>query len=124
MNDDIEVIVRTIVSYTELLNQVNTEKAAYWTVDFIANCKDWCIYIETELASMDEEICEVIRKSAQQNSEIEIPNLSQLLDATHHLFYKLLQSVYLQNEVYLFIMTNYRFLTFSQADILTNVSIT
>jgi hypothetical protein len=124
MNDDNEIIVKMVVSYTELLSQINAEQVARWTIDFIAKCKDWCIYIETELGSLEEEICRVIRRKAQEQSKHAIPALSQLLEASHYFFYQLLQSVYLQNDLYLYIMKNYQFLTIPRVDTLTKVSIT
>jgi hypothetical protein len=124
MNGDHETIVEMIISYTELLDQISTAEVALWTVDFIAKCKDWCICIETELGSMDQETSQAIRKKAQEKAKHTIPVLSQLLEATHHFFYQLLQSIYLPNDVYLFIMKNYQFLTSPQVDTLTKVRIT
>ncbi|KAI7899989.1 uncharacterized protein BX663DRAFT_554440 [Cokeromyces recurvatus] len=107
-----EILVKTIIEYTNLLKTTKTKDISNWNVEFIKQCTNWCIYLETELSVLTEEERERIRQLAVASKEQEeIPSISVLLNAMHEFYYLLIQSIFLSNSVYLYVMKHYRFLT-------------
>ncbi|KAI8352528.1 hypothetical protein BD560DRAFT_408899 [Blakeslea trispora] len=111
-------LIDTIVNYTTLLNQCTSNKVASWTPEFIRECTDWCVYLETELAVLEEDVCEDLLRSAQAKTSLDIPSRTHLLDALHQFFYSLLNNPHLPNQVYLYLLKHYQFLTIPQKDLL------
>lgn len=122
---DNETLVNTVISFTELLDQSKTDVVKNWDIEFIQKSVDRCIFIETELSLLQPQECENIQSIAQHQSEYKIPPLNELLDALHEFFKELLQNVFLSNDLYLYIMKNYRFLAMPEEnDMLSKVLFT
>ncbi|KAL9556310.1 hypothetical protein MBANPS3_001929 [Mucor bainieri] len=109
MNND--ALVNTVVSYAELLNQSKSDAVKNWDVDFIQRSVDQCVFIETELSLLQSQECADVQATAHRQSSLDIPSVQTLLNALHKFFKTLLQNVYLDNDVYLYILRHYRFLT-------------
>lgn len=113
---DNEILVNIIISFTELLDQSKTDAVKNWDIEFIQKSVDRCIFVETELSLLQPQECENLRSRAHHQSGYNIPLLNELLDALHEFFRELLQNVFLSNDLYLYIMKNYRFLTMPEED--------
>ncbi|EPB86906.1 hypothetical protein HMPREF1544_06332 [Mucor circinelloides 1006PhL] len=109
MNND--ALVNTIISFTELLNQSKSDAVKNWDIDFIQKSADQCVFIETELSLLQLQECAHLQAKAHDQSGLDIPSVHTLFNALHEFFKTLLQSVFLSNDVYLYVMRNYRFLT-------------
>lgn len=115
---EITSLVNAILTFNQLLKEARQPNVASWQPLFITQCTDWCIFIETELASLSNEERQNIRTRAQQDTKDILPSINQLLDAHHYFFKVLLRNVFLSNDTYLYIMKNYRFLNQPEQDVL------
>ncbi|KAI9261084.1 hypothetical protein BY458DRAFT_557464 [Sporodiniella umbellata] len=111
-------MVHAILTFSKLLKEAKTSSAATWQIENIKQSNDWCIYIETELASLEEQQRQDHFQFAQQKADSPLPSLDQLLQASHCFFQSLLQNPYISNSLYLYVVRNYRFLTPTDKEIL------
>ncbi|KAL0145133.1 hypothetical protein V8B55DRAFT_1458787 [Mucor lusitanicus] len=106
-----DALVNTVVSYAELLNQSKSDAVKNWDVGFIQGSVDQCVFIETELGLLPLQECADVQTTAHHQSGLDIPSVHTLLNALHEFFRALLQNVFLSNDVYLYVLRHYRFLT-------------
>lgn len=110
-----------IIKYVELLKLSKTSEASHWTIEFIQQCKDWCILVEVELSTLDTQDREQCLNSVRNQLETNVPTLDELLDAQHYFYKTLLESKYLNNQVYYYVLSHYEFLSCSEKDVLQKV---
>ncbi|KAI8643114.1 hypothetical protein BD408DRAFT_431675 [Parasitella parasitica] len=108
---DNEELLKTIISFTELLEQSKLDVVKNWDVEFIQKSADRCVYIETELSLLQPQECRELQDRAHHQSGYIIPSADELSHALHRFFKELLQNVFLSNDLYLYIIKNYRFLS-------------
>jgi hypothetical protein len=115
---DITALSDVICYYAELLTQAQTPHVATWNSFFIKKCSEWCLSMEAELLLLSNEECESVREQAHQKTKSTIPPLDQLLDSMHVFFKTLLDNMFTSNNLYLYIMKNYHFLSVPEETVL------
>lgn len=107
-------IVSALVNYTRVLQEAQSPRAALWQSQFIDQCVEWCLYIETELAILSEPQRVSHMKEAQdqldKDYQLALPPVSLLLNALHHFYISLIGNKNVSHDLYRYLLSTYQFL--------------
>ncbi|ORX62031.1 hypothetical protein DM01DRAFT_1331488 [Hesseltinella vesiculosa] len=116
-----DALVPSMLNYAVVIFEAQSPRVSTWQPHFIDRCVEWCLLIESELAVLDDQLSVEAMTQAQQrlvqtHPNLSIPSLDILLDAAHQFYRALIENVYTNDQVYVYLTKTYQFFTSRYTD--------
>ncbi|ORZ16340.1 hypothetical protein BCR42DRAFT_451301 [Absidia repens] len=107
-------IVFAMINYARVLHEAQSPQAADWPSHFVDRCGEWCLYLETELEALSEDLVDSYQNEAQRqldrDYQLSLPPKHCLVDAWHHLYMTLISNKCISRDIYRYLLSTYTFM--------------